>query len=67
MKPSVARTVHYWENGKEHTAFILKVRTETSVDLHVLKQDGGSAHLMGVELVKEGVGKEGHWSWPERV
>lgn len=65
MKPSIGRVVHFWENEKENAAMVVRVHSDTCVDLHVYKQAGGEEHATSIEL--GGKDKNRTWSWPEKV
>lgn len=75
MKPSIGRQVHYWESGREHAATVIKVHTPETVDLHVLKQDGGTAHVTSISKATPEVESDasngilklnGVWTWPKK-
>lgn len=80
MKPSVGRIVHFVQNGVHHPALILKVWTDTCVNLRVFPNGSDpitpgalDSHDVAHSVTQSeptsccGHANDWSWHWPERV
>lgn len=80
MKPSIGRIAHFVQNGVHYAAVIVKVWTDTCVNLRVLPNGSDTitpgaldkediAHSVNLNQPCEHCGtcKEWSWHWPEKA
>ncbi len=80
MKPSIGRIVHFVQNGIHYAAIIVKVWSDTCVNLKVFRNGSneitpgaldpyGIAHSVNFSAPREccGLVTEWSWHWPEVV
>lgn len=70
MKPTIGRIVIFnegTETSPDFPAIIVRVFSDTCVNLHVFRDDGGSSLRTSVLLAVPGQEQTGmNWRWPNR-